>query len=287
MDIEALKTFITLADLKNFTKTAEQHFVVQSTVTNRINEMEKELGKTLFERDKKHVILTSEGEHLLPYAKRIVELQETAAEELSRMQSFTSHLSIGTVNTVYDCHLAPMIINFRKKYPMTSVRVRVGHSNQLLRMLRDDILDICFSFIPIHSPLFLCEPFRTDTLVLVTGKDNEKYPDGVDNDMLQQLTYLYCDYVTSDGTSFLRELFPKRHPFAFEVDNGTKLLPFLIHGDGYSFLPESLVKEQLEQGVLVQVPLKGISLPQIQSFYILNRKNTDQSSIKEWLSLQL
>ena len=101
MDIEALKTFITLADLKNFTKTAEQHFVVQSTVTNRINELEKELGRQLFERDKKHVILTLEGEHLLSYAKRIVELQETAAEELSRMQSFTSHLSIGTVNTVY------------------------------------------------------------------------------------------------------------------------------------------------------------------------------------------
>lgn len=46
MNIENLKTFLTLSELKNFTQTADQYYIVQSTVTNRIMELEKELGKS-------------------------------------------------------------------------------------------------------------------------------------------------------------------------------------------------------------------------------------------------
>ena len=42
MDIETMKTFLVLADTKNFTRTAHQLFIAQSTVTNRILELEKE-----------------------------------------------------------------------------------------------------------------------------------------------------------------------------------------------------------------------------------------------------
>ena len=50
MDIQSLKTFITLAETKSYTKTANQLFVAQSTVTNRINELERELKLSLFSR---------------------------------------------------------------------------------------------------------------------------------------------------------------------------------------------------------------------------------------------
>lgn len=49
MDIETMKTFLVLVDTKNFTRTAHQLFIAQSTVTNRILELEKELNVTLKE----------------------------------------------------------------------------------------------------------------------------------------------------------------------------------------------------------------------------------------------
>ena len=61
MDIESLNTFLTLAETKSFTKTANQLFVAQSTVTNRINELEKELKLSLFSRTNRSVKLTLEG----------------------------------------------------------------------------------------------------------------------------------------------------------------------------------------------------------------------------------
>ena len=50
MNSEAIRTFIMLSKLKNFTRTAERLYVAQSTVTNRIAELEAETGKKLFAR---------------------------------------------------------------------------------------------------------------------------------------------------------------------------------------------------------------------------------------------
>ena len=61
MNTEELKTFIFLSKVKNFTLAAEQMFIAQSTVTNRISELEKEVGKRLFSRGSKTVTLTEEG----------------------------------------------------------------------------------------------------------------------------------------------------------------------------------------------------------------------------------
>lgn len=61
MDTTTLRTFIALAQIKNFTKTAQQLFVAQSTVTNRIRDLETELGKSLFVRNHKQVELTPAG----------------------------------------------------------------------------------------------------------------------------------------------------------------------------------------------------------------------------------
>ena len=82
MNTEELKTFIFLAKVKNFTLAAEKLLIAQSTVTNRISELEKEVGKRLFSRGSKTVTLTEAGEIFLRYAERILELQDTSIEEI-------------------------------------------------------------------------------------------------------------------------------------------------------------------------------------------------------------
>jgi DNA-binding transcriptional LysR family regulator len=62
MNIESLETFVLLSENGNFTKTAEMQYLVQSTVSNRINELEKYVGKELFIRNNKNVKLTKSGE---------------------------------------------------------------------------------------------------------------------------------------------------------------------------------------------------------------------------------
>ena len=105
MDYEILRTFIYLAELKNFTKTAEQLHIVQSTVSNRIKQLEEQTGKILFTRKSRNVELTNTGEVFLPYAKQLLAIQEAALSQLKALESYKDTLNIGAVHSIYDCHV--------------------------------------------------------------------------------------------------------------------------------------------------------------------------------------
>ena len=71
MNSEGIRTFLMLSKLKNFTRTAERMYVAQSTVTNRIAELENETGRKLFARRQGGVELTEEGQLFLSYAPEV------------------------------------------------------------------------------------------------------------------------------------------------------------------------------------------------------------------------
>lgn len=93
MDIEALNTFLTLANTKNYTRTAAQLFVAQSTVTNRIHELEKELNIALFTRNNRSVELTVEGEQFKDYAEKVITLTNASLSEISSLHKYENHLA--------------------------------------------------------------------------------------------------------------------------------------------------------------------------------------------------
>lgn len=94
MDTETLKTFLLLANTKNFSRTAEIMFVSQSAVTARIKSIEAELNKTLFVRNKTSVELTPHGKIFIHYAKSICNLDLESKKALDVSGRFTSRLSI-------------------------------------------------------------------------------------------------------------------------------------------------------------------------------------------------
>ena len=62
--------------------------------------------------------------------------------------------------------------------------------------------------------------------------------------------------------------------FKLEVDNSSKLLPYLEEGLGYSFMPYKMVKEKIEEGVLEEVPLIGFKSLKVIT-YLIYRQNYD------------
>lgn len=283
MNIENLKTFITLSELKNFTQTADRYYIVQSTVTNRIMELEKGLGKKLFIRNRKNVELTEEGQHFLSYAKRIVALEASAIEELSMLHTFSESLRLGTVNTAYDCFLFAPIKTFIRKHQDISVKVIIDHSGPLLRMLQDGTIDMAFSYIPLKKAGFICKPFHTDDVMLVTSPQHQEYKKGIRQAQLPDLNYLYCDFMIHDGGTFIRDMFPKNYSFSFEIDKLTHLLPYLTDGIGYTFLPRSLVQQYLDDGSLISIPLLDFSAPTIQNYMVIPENKADYSALCQFV----
>ena len=274
MNSEELKTFIFLTKVKNFTLAAEKLGVAQSTVTNRISELEKEVGKKLFTRGSKTVKLTEAGEIFIRYAERILELESTSMDEMNALSSHSRKFSIGAINASYEAYVKPLVDECLADNQITSIKVMLGHSLDLIEQLQDAMLDMVFSAIPLNRTGYVCDVYDVDRVALVCKKGENHYPNGVSKEQLIKLPYLMCDFTLSEAGEFIRSLFPKNHIFRLEVDNSSKLLPYLENGLGCSFLPYKLVKDKIEEGVLEEIPLNDFTAPNVTT-YLIYRQGYD------------
>ena len=271
MNTEELKTFIFLSKVKNFTLAAEKLNIAQSTVTNRISELEKEVGKKLFSRGSKAVSLTEEGDIFLRYAERIIELEETSVEEMNAVSSHKRKFSIGAINATYECYVKALVDECLKNNSITSVKVVLGHSLDLIRQLQDNVVDMVFSAVPLNRVGYACDVFETDRLALVCSADKNEYPNGICKEDLAKIPYLMCDLTLSEAGKFIRSLFPKNHICRLEIDNTSKIFPYLEQGYGYSFLPYKMVKPYLDAGTLKEVDLIDLSAPEVTTYLIYHQ----------------
>lgn len=280
MNTEELKTFIYLSKVKNFTLCADQLSIAQSTVTNRINELEKELGKRLFSRVSKTVKLTEEGQIFLPYAERMIELQESSIKEMNATSSHRRKFAIGAINATYEVSVRPLIDKCMADNNQTSIKVILGHSLDLIQQLQDNVLDMVFSAVPLKRVGYVCTVYDEDRAVLVCAKGKNEYPSGISKDQLSNISYLMCDLTLSDAGVYIRSLFPKNHIYRLEVDNTSKLLPYIEQGIGYAFLPYKLVQAEIEAGKFEEVKLKDFSAPKVVT-YLIHKQGYDASKFLE------
>lgn len=282
MDMEALRTFVVLSNTRNFTRAAGQLFVAQSTVTNRINELEKELQVTLFQRTNRSVELTVEGEQFLIYAEQMIQMSASALAQISSIKKYDHTYRLGSADSIYEGHLAPLMLRHKKAFPGDAIRITIGLSANLLEQVQANILDVVFTYLPLHKSDYHCEIFHQDRMVLVTDYANTQYSDGITREELLQVNYLMCNFALQDVGQFIRNLFPKYHQFSLEIDDCSKIVPFLLGQDSYTFLPEDMAEPLIREKKLRSVPLLDCRPPIINS-YMVGKKERVQHFQKEFI----
>lgn len=283
MDTTTLRTFIALSQIKNFTKTAEQLFVAQSTVTNRIRDLEAELGVLLFVRTRKQVELTPSGQKFLSYAQKFVDLEITALQDIQVSPMYSHEVSIGTTNTIYECHLQKRLRAYLQTKPPVSLGVKISHTTDMLQALQDKSLDAVFSFSPFFRDGYHCQPYRTDTLVLVCQAADTTYAHGIYKDDLQTINYLFCNFALQGVGLYIQDLFPRYHRFPLEIDNSTKLPQYVADGLGYTFLPRSLIEDDIREGLVREIPLLDFAPPKVDSYYITRSPSTVPEDLEKFV----
>jgi len=146
MNQKQLEIFITLADNLNFTRTAEQLYLSQTTVTLQIRSLEEELHTKLFERTSRSVKLTYAGGVFLEKARDILERIEDAVQETAfAAQGYTGHLQIGFADDVNASGISNIIRRFSLAHPEIRLQVQGGYPGNLLNGLISDEYDLIFT----------------------------------------------------------------------------------------------------------------------------------------------
>ena len=125
LDPDLLKAFVAVADQRSFTRAAAMLNRTQSAVSMQIKRLEERLGVELLHRTKVNVELSSAGEGLLGYARRILVLNDEAVGRLGH-HKVEGRVRLGVMDDYGTLIVPPLIASFVSGYPMIQVEMETG-----------------------------------------------------------------------------------------------------------------------------------------------------------------
>ncbi|MBY0226061.1 MAG: LysR family transcriptional regulator [Hyphomicrobium sp.] len=141
LDIDLLRTFVVIASERNFTRAAERLMRQQSTVSLQIKRLEDALGQRLLDRTPRSVELTPEGEAVLAYAQKILDLNDEVVS-LTHEPQMQGVVRLGTPEDFATQHLPDILARFVQAYPSVALEVTCDLTLNLAQGFRKGEFDI-------------------------------------------------------------------------------------------------------------------------------------------------
>ena len=169
-----MRAFLAVAESAGFSAAARVLNRTQSTISLQIKRLEERLGETLFERDRRTVALSPAGQRLLPYARRILQLQEQARSAVGRGRP-EEMLRFGIPDEPAQVYLPRVLGPFARERPEVQLSIVCDQSPVLVEMLHDGLLDLALAIR--HEPAATGMPVLIQPLVWVAATDFRLRPD--------------------------------------------------------------------------------------------------------------
>lgn len=275
MDLRHLETFIRILETGSFTKAAGLLFLTQPTVSKQLADLERHLGITLLDRNKRNVTPTKAGEIVFAYAR---DLLATKAEMVQTIDAFkglkTGSISIGA-SSIPGIYILPAIVGtYKKAYPGVRVRLAVSDSRNTLRQMESGEIDIGFVGARSESTFLNFRKLVDDTIVAIGSMNT---PDRIRLEDLGAYPYLIRE--TGSGT---RKTWEKALTVSKKVDlaslniaaelTDTEAIKQAVkEGMGISFVSRRAIANDLHFGTMKIVDIAG--LPEIKrTFFLVLKK---------------
>lgn len=261
-NLSSYRIFYTVANSGNISKAAKELYISQPAISKSIQKLEESVGCKLFSRSSRGVVLTEEGRLLYSHVSEAFETLTLGEEKLRRsIELGVGHLKIGVSTTLCKYLLLPYLKEFIREKPHISISISCQSTNETLKLLEDNKIDIGLIGKPgslknIHFD-FLAE--IEDSFVATKDYLRNLRARGVAPDqILQNSTLMLLDknnmtrqYI--DDYFLNNEIHVKDYIDISEMD---LLIEFARIGVGVGCVIKNFVKKDLEDGTLVEIPLK-------------------------------
>jgi DNA-binding transcriptional LysR family regulator len=288
MELRQLNTFMVVAEVCGFTRAAEILGYAQSSVTAQIQALEEELGTPLFDRLGKKIVMTEAGQRLLPYAREMMKLHQTAIEEVHAYTHPTGVLTIGAPESLAAYRLPQVIREYRKLFPQVKIVLKPGLCWELPNQIRNGQIDVAFLLEPESpSPDLHKETLVIENMTLIGPPDHPLTRRArVEPNDLKEETILH----TEQGCSY-RDLFEQHlkqngvHPVtSLEFWNIEAIKNCVMCGLGISFLPLITVADELRDGKIAALAWDD-STYEIATQMIYHKGKWMSPALREFIAL--
>jgi DNA-binding transcriptional LysR family regulator len=141
LDTDQLRSFLAIVDSGSFTKAAERVHKTQSAVSMHVRRLEEQLGCALFVKQGRGARLTAEGESLIDFARRIIQVEAGAVAALSR-KGLRGGARLGIPDDYAEAFLAEILTRFNRRHPLVEVSVVCENSVELAGQVSAGALEL-------------------------------------------------------------------------------------------------------------------------------------------------
>jgi LysR family transcriptional regulator, low CO2-responsive transcriptional regulator len=255
-----LRVFNEVARHLSFARAAENLHLTPPAVTMQVKELEGHIGMPLFERRGKQVSLTTTGEYMLVYTRKILATVKDAQDAAARLQrAETGVLTIGFVSTA-KYFLMRLLAEFRAKHPGVEVQLSIGNRDQLIKMLQNSEVDIAIMGRPPKELPTRAEPFAAHPHVFVASVDHPLAKRG----LLTVEDLRPYDFIAREkgaGTrAAMEKFFEDTHVeprLKIELHSNEIIKQAVMAGLGLGFLSLHTIGLELEQNLIAMLDVQG------------------------------
>lgn len=171
MEFDQLRYFLSVADLANFTRAAEELGISQSALSRSIQRLEEELGQPVFERQGRSLSLTEAGTLLQRRTQQILTLIEDTKSEICD-DGQSGRVRVGAIPTIAPYFLPEVLKQFSEAYPQATVIVQENTTDALLKSCTQGEIDLAILALPVPARYLEVEELFQEELLLVLPPDH-------------------------------------------------------------------------------------------------------------------
>lgn len=284
------KVFYHLAKNPNTTKVAEELYLSQPAISKNIRELEKDLGITLFHREKGRLQLTQAGVFLLQETEALFKKEREILFEMDKMRStFNGTLQIGASTTLSQYILPPILAKFTANFSGMKINLMSGNTGQIEQEILTDNLHLAFiEGTPTHPDIHYI-PFLRDEIVLVCSGKNH-IPETISKEQLLNLCFVFRE--KGSGTyhvirKHLADIGISIHQLHEHLTLGSTegIKQYLRYSDCFALLSVYSIREELAAGTLKIVDIEGLNIE--RNFYAIHRQGEIDPYAQKFLDITL
>ena len=255
-----LRVFTEVARHLSFARAAEVLHLTPPAVTMQVKELEGHVGLPLFERTGRQVALTTAGEYMLVYARKVLATLKDAEDAAARLKQVEAgQLTIGMVSTA-KYFLPRLLTEFQREHEGVELRLAVGNREQLVKMLHNNEVDIAVMGRPPKELATRTEPFAAHPHVFVAATDHPLLRVG--HPTVESLRpYGFILREPGSGTRAAMEKFLEKSHMeprvVMEMTSNETIKQAVMAGMGISFLSLHTIGLELEHKLIATLDVEG------------------------------
>ena len=255
-----LRVFSEVARQLSFAKAARALHLTPPAVTMQVRELEGHVGMPLFDRSGRSVTLTTAGEYMLVYTRKMLATLKDAEDTAARLLKLeVGTLTIGMVSTA-KYFLPHLLAQFRREHEGIEIRLAVGNREQLVQMLHANEVDIAIMGRPPKELATRAEPFAAHPHVFVAPVGHPLTQAGpLTPEALRGQGFILREEGSGTRAALEKFLLQARvEPrVTMEMASNETIKQAVIAGMGLSFLSLHTLGLELDNRLIALLPIEG------------------------------